>query len=121
MGGKYARGRGQRTRSWRRPEPADALAARRLTAGLDQRQPWSMRPSERQTHHWVAATWHEPHLAHIGARSWIRSVGREVPLSTRLNYFLMYTTIVDGIIPARCAIAARSPEKEPWAVWKASS
>lgn len=29
------------------------------------------------------------------------------------RYFLTYTTIVDGIIPARCAAAASSPEKEP--------
>jgi hypothetical protein len=32
----------------------------------------------------------------------------------------MYTTIVDGIIPARSAAAASSGEKELWAAWKAS-
>ena len=32
----------------------------------------------------------------------------------------MYTTIVDGIIPARSAAAASSGEKELWAAMKAS-
>lgn len=40
------------------------------------------------------------------------TVGREAPPPTGLAYFLMYTTIVDEIIPARCAAAASSPEKE---------
>lgn len=39
------------------------------------------------------------------------TVGREAP-PPGLDYFLMYTTIVDEIIPARCAAAASSPEKE---------
>jgi hypothetical protein len=37
---------------------------------------------------------------------------------TRADYFLTYTTIVDGIIPARFAAAANSPENELWAAWK---
>jgi hypothetical protein len=36
------------------------------------------------------------------------------------DYFLMYTTIVDGIIPARFAAAASSGGKEFWTAWKAS-
>ena len=39
---------------------------------------------------------------------------------TEPGYFLMYTTIVDGIIPARFAAAASSAENELWAAWKAS-
>ena len=54
-----------------------------------------------------------PGLAQVGTRAWILSVGREAPLPTGMDYFLMYTTIVDGIMPARCAAAASSPEKEP--------
>jgi hypothetical protein len=36
-------------------------------------------------------------------------------VGVRARYRLMYTTIVDGIIPARFAAAASSGEKEPWA------
>ena len=34
--------------------------------------------------------------------------------------YLMYTTMVDGIIPARSAAAASSEGREPWAALKAS-
>jgi hypothetical protein len=32
-------------------------------------------------------------------------------------YFLMYTAIVDGIMPAHSAAAVNSDEKEPWGAW----
>jgi hypothetical protein len=50
----------------------------------------------------------------------LTGIGSAGASRTRPVYFLMYTTIVDGIIPARSAAAASSEEKELWAAWKAS-